>query len=182
MAIDPNNRPIRVINDDTTDEELAAGHIIPGADPPKNEAARGGFGNRDGKEGFGTDSGSGNTSISVNEDADKVGHPADNILTVEEGANERADRDMPEATLAAEDDDDDQPRKKLTPSEANATKAQRTLHGAGESDIDGIRDTLNKGDHDVSTVRDSDPGEATPETNADLNDPNAQESGILRGE
>ena len=100
---------------------------------------------------------------------------------MEEGANERADQDMPEATLAAEDDDD-QPRKKPTPSEDNATKAQRTLHGAGESDIDGVRDTLNRGDHDVATVRDSDPGEATPETNADLNDPNAQESGIIRGE
>ena len=46
MAIDPNNRPVRVINDDTTDQELAAGHLIPNADPPKNEAARGGFGNR----------------------------------------------------------------------------------------------------------------------------------------
>ncbi|MBC6608202.1 hypothetical protein H8B13_15345 [Hymenobacter sp. BT188] len=180
MAIDPNNRPVRVINDDTTDQELAAGHIIPDADPPKNEAARGGFGNRDGKEGFGTDSGSGNTSISVNEDADKVGHPADNMLTVGEGANEIADQDIPDPDML--DDDDAEPRKRPNPSEANATKAQRTLHGAGESDVDGIRATLTASDHDVSTVRDSAPGEATPETNADLNDPNAQESGILRGE
>lgn len=180
MAIDPNNRPVRVINDDTTEQELAAGHIIPNADPPKNEAARGGFGNRDGKEGFGTDSGSGNTSISVNEDADKVGHPADNILSVGEGADEGADQDMPDPGML--DDDDAEPRKRPSASEANATKAQRTLHGAGESDVDGIRDTLTKGDHDVSTVRDSAPGQATPETNADLNDPNAQESGILRGE
>ena len=44
MAIDPNNRPIRVINDDTTDQEMQDGHRIPNADPPKNEAARGGFG------------------------------------------------------------------------------------------------------------------------------------------
>jgi hypothetical protein len=181
MAIDPHNRPVRVINDDTTEEELAAGHIIPDADPPKNEAARGGFGNRDGKEGFGTDSGSGNTSISVNEDADKVGHPADNILSVEEGADEGADQDMPDLDAALRDDDNE-PRKKPSASEANATKAQRTLHGAGESDVDGLRETLNKSDHDVATVRDSAPGEATPETNADLNDPNAQESGILRGE
>jgi hypothetical protein len=178
MAIDPNNRPVRVINEDTTEQELAAGHIIPNADPPKNEAARGGFGNRDGKEGFGTDSGSGNTSISVNEDADKVGHPADNILTVGEGADEQADQDMPDSDLPSADT----VRRPPSASEANATKAQRTLHGAGESDIDGIRNTLTKDDHDVPTVQDSPTGRATPETNADLNDPNAQESGILRGE
>lgn len=178
MAIDPNKRPVRVINDDTTDEELAAGHIIPGADPPKNEAARGGFGNRDGKEGFGTDSGSGNTSISVNEDADKVGHPGDNMLTTDEGRSEQADQDMPNLDLPSADE----VRRPPSPSENNATKAQRTLHGAGESDVDGIRNTLNKTDHDVSTVQDSPHGRATPETNADLNDPNAQESGILRGE
>ncbi|WP_155800977.1 hypothetical protein [Pontibacter sp. BAB1700] len=52
------NRPVRVIEDDTTDQEFRAGHIIPGADPPKNEHQRGGFGNRDGKEGFGSDTAS----------------------------------------------------------------------------------------------------------------------------
>ena len=72
MAIDPNNRPIRVINDDTSNEEMEAGHHIPNADPPKNEAARGGFGNRDGKEGFGSDTAGGETALGVNETADNM--------------------------------------------------------------------------------------------------------------
>ena len=72
MAIDPNNRPIRVINDDTSNEEMEAGHHIPNADPPKNEAARGGFGNRDGKEGFGSDTSGGATAVGVNETADNM--------------------------------------------------------------------------------------------------------------
>ncbi|ALD22187.1 hypothetical protein [Hymenobacter sp. DG25A] len=96
MATDHNNRPIRVINDDTTDEELAAGHIIPGANPPKNEDARGGFGNRDGKEGFGTDSGNGSTAVSVNENTDNIQHPHDNMRTEDEGRPNGPNQDMPE--------------------------------------------------------------------------------------
>ena len=96
MAIDPNNRPIRVINDDTTNEEMEAGHHIPNADPPKNEAARGGFGNRDGKEGFGTDSEDGITAVSVNANADQVGHPKDNMRTSDEGRLDRPNQDLPE--------------------------------------------------------------------------------------
>ena len=62
-------RPVRHI--DSTGEdmtEMEAGHLVPGADPPKNEHARGGFGDRDGKTGFGSDSSNGSTSVTVNDD------------------------------------------------------------------------------------------------------------------
>ncbi|MGV3503168.1 MAG: hypothetical protein ACO1O1_05635 [Adhaeribacter sp.] len=64
-----NERRIRVIESNTDYEEMAAGHIIPGADPPKNDHARGGFGDRDGRNGFGTDAGEGMTALSMNEDS-----------------------------------------------------------------------------------------------------------------
>ncbi|GEO05978.1 hypothetical protein AAE02nite_36420 [Adhaeribacter aerolatus] len=68
-------RRVRVIESNTDYEEMQAGHIIPGADPPKNDHARGGFGDRDGRNGFGTDTGDGATAISINEDtADPNGH------------------------------------------------------------------------------------------------------------
>ncbi|ALI99049.1 hypothetical protein [Rufibacter tibetensis] len=80
------DRPIRVIDDTATNmEDMMAGHIIPGADPPKNEAQRGGFGNRDGKEGYGSDSSDGPTGVSVNEEADSTEPPKDNMRTEEEG-------------------------------------------------------------------------------------------------
>ena len=101
MAIDPKNRPIRVINDDTTNEEMAAGHHIPNADPPKNEAARGGFGNRDGKEGFGSDTSGGETAVGVNETADNMSPPHDNMRATDEGRPDRPNQDRP-----ADDDDD----------------------------------------------------------------------------
>jgi hypothetical protein len=63
-----NERRVRVIESNTDYEEMQAGHIIPGADPPKNDHARGGFGDRDGRNGFGTDTGDGATAISINED------------------------------------------------------------------------------------------------------------------
>ncbi len=103
MAIDPNNRPVRIINDDTTEQEMAAGHITPGGDPPKNEAARGGFGNREGKEGYGTDSGTGITAVSVNENADQTTHPADNIRSDGEGRLVNPNDDMPDPDLLADD-------------------------------------------------------------------------------
>jgi hypothetical protein len=98
MAIDPNNRPIRVINDDTTNEEMEAGHHIPNADPPKNEEQRGGFGNRDGKEGFGTDSANGDTAISVNANADRLsqGLVPDNIRHPDRLDDDRANQDRPD--------------------------------------------------------------------------------------
>lgn len=68
----PNGRPVRHI--DSTGEdmaEMAAGHIVPGAHPPKNEHARGGFGDRDGKTGFGSDSGEGATAVTVNDESNE---------------------------------------------------------------------------------------------------------------
>ena len=65
-----NERPVRHI--DSTGEDMAemeAGHLVPGADPPKNEHARGGFGDRDGKTGFGSDSGNGAAAVTVNDDS-----------------------------------------------------------------------------------------------------------------
>ena len=100
MAIDPKNRPIRVINDDTSNEEMEAGHHIPNADPPKNDAARGGFGNRDGKEGFGSDTAGGETALGVNETADSMNPPHDNMRSADEGRPDRANQDLP-----AEDED-----------------------------------------------------------------------------
>ena len=68
-------RRVRVIESNTDFEEMQAGHIIPGADPPKNDHARGGFGDRDGRNGFGTDSSDGVTALSMNEDtADSRAH------------------------------------------------------------------------------------------------------------
>lgn len=79
-------RRIRVIESNADDmTEMEEGHIIPGAYPPKNEFSRGGFGNRDGKEGFGSDTSDGPSATSVNEDADDLGLPADNMRTEEEG-------------------------------------------------------------------------------------------------
>lgn len=95
MAIDPHNRPVRVINDDTTEEEFAAGHIIPGADPPKNEEARGGYGDRmGGPQGYGTDSSGGITAVSVNENADdnqRIGQ--ETFLSNEEGRQDLPNQD-----------------------------------------------------------------------------------------
>jgi hypothetical protein len=80
------NRPVRVIEDDTSELEMRAGHIIPGADPPKNEHQRGGFGNRDGKEGFGSDTASeGPSATGVNDYADDGTPPPDNMRTEDEG-------------------------------------------------------------------------------------------------
>ncbi|RZL13298.1 MAG: hypothetical protein EOO62_08520, partial [Hymenobacter sp.] len=94
MSVDPNNRPIRVINDDTTEQEFAAGLRIPNADPPKNEKARGGYGNRDGKEGFGTVNGEGETALAMNSNSD-THQPGDNMVTADEGADQRRDQDLP---------------------------------------------------------------------------------------
>ncbi|HEY4651155.1 MAG TPA: hypothetical protein VIG72_07060 [Pontibacter sp.] len=82
----PNNRPVRVIEEDTSELEMQAGHIIPGADPPKNEHQRGGFGNRDGKEGFGSDTaGQGPSAVGVNDYSDDGTPPPDNMRTEDEG-------------------------------------------------------------------------------------------------
>ena len=78
-------RPVRII--DSTGEDMAemnAGHLVPGADPPKNEHARGGFGDRDGKTGFGSDSGNGPSAVTVNNDTeDSSGIIPDGLPTAE---------------------------------------------------------------------------------------------------
>ena len=82
----PHDRPVRVIEDDTSEQEMRAGHIIPDADPPKNENQRGGFGNRDGKEGYGSDTaGQGPSATGVNDFADDGVQPPDNMRTEGEG-------------------------------------------------------------------------------------------------
>ena len=96
MAIDPNDRPVRVINEDTSEQEMQAGHRIPNADPPKNEAARGGFGNRDGKEGYGSDTAGGETALGVNENADDMSPPKDNMRSTDGGRPLKPNQDSPD--------------------------------------------------------------------------------------
>src|SRR4028118_241925 len=92
-------RRVRVIESNTDYEEMQAGHIIPGADPPKNESARGGFGDRDGRNGFGTDSSDGATSLSMNEDTEDRHAHTDGIQTSAQITNR--------APMAVIDDEDD---------------------------------------------------------------------------
>ncbi|GAB2774883.1 hypothetical protein HNQ93_001116 [Hymenobacter luteus] len=166
MAIDPNNRPVRVINDDTTDQELAAGHIIPGADPPKNESARGGFGNRDGKEGYGTDSETGLTALSVNEEADKVGRPADNMRSNEEGRQDLPNQDMPD-----DRDPDLQPRRPVDELDADDDRPGR----------DEMRNPNSRvGMGQMEQIQPNNEELARQGTNADLTDPNASDAAIVQ--
>ncbi|RIJ37596.1 hypothetical protein [Pontibacter oryzae] len=82
----PEKRGFREIEEDTGNQEMRAGHIIPGANPPKNEHQRGGFGNRDGKEGYGSDTASeGPSATGVNDYADDGIQPPDNMRTEDEG-------------------------------------------------------------------------------------------------
>ncbi|MCC2545684.1 hypothetical protein LJY25_04445 [Hymenobacter sp. BT175] len=168
MAIDPNNRPVRVINDDTTNEEFQEGHIIAGANPPRNEEARGGFGNRDGKEGYGTDSAGGMTAVSLNENADDSKRPPDNILSVEEGLQDRLNQDMP----APEDMD---PRRVPAPLDEISADDLR------KDDMLDPRYRVGMGQMAPPQPNPEAVG-ANTQTNAEQNDPNAQESGILKGE
>ncbi|GAB3230781.1 hypothetical protein GCM10027346_16700 [Hymenobacter seoulensis] len=166
MAIDPNNRPVRVINDDTTDQELSAGHIIPGADPPKNEAARGGFGNRDGKEGYGTDSENGITSLSVNEDADKAQRPADNMRSNDEGRSDRPNQDMPD-----DRDADMRPRRPVDELDADDDRPGRDEMRNPNSRV-GMGQMEQRQPNNDELARQG--------TNADLTDPNASDSAIVQ--
>lgn len=95
-----NERRVRVIESNTDYEEMQAGHIIPGADPPKNEHARGGFGDRDGRNGFGTDSSDGVTALSMNEDSQDRRAHTDGLQTSTQIANSRT------PVAAIEEDDD----------------------------------------------------------------------------
>lgn len=164
MAIDPKDRPVRVINDDTTNEEFAAGHITPGGDPPKNEAARGGFGNREGKEGYGTDSGTGISAVSVNEDTDKIEHPADNMRTSDEGRPDRPNQDLP-----SEADPDIEARRPVDELDADDDRA-------GRDEMEDPDSRVGLGQMEPRTGTNADL--ARQGTNADLTDPDATESGI----
>jgi hypothetical protein len=198
MSIDPKNRPVREIPNDTTDEELQAGHIIPGADPPKNEAARGGFGNRDGKQGFGTDSSDGISAVSVNEDADKPGHPADNMRGDDEGRPTSENDDMPTGDALDRrrlPDDLDE----IEGDSRRARNAGEDLTDEDELNIVDRRNDFGDDDDDDSSSGlagegtrggrstggaidyNSKASDARPDTNADLTDPDAQESGIAKG-
>lgn len=200
MSIDPKNRPVREIPNDTTNEELQAGHIIPGADPPKNEAARGGFGNRDGKQGFGTDSSDGITSVSVNEDADKPGHPADNMRGDDEGRPVIGNEDMPTGDAldprrlpdALSETEGDSRRARnagedLIDVDDLADVDRRNRFGDDEDDRDDDADADQTGTGrgrqggNVAINYNSKASDARPDTNADLTDPDAQESGIAKG-
>ncbi len=97
-------RRVRVIESNTDFEEMQAGHIIPGADPPKNDHARGGFGDRDGRNGFGTDSSDGVTALSMNEDTEDSHTHTDGLQT---SAQLNSARPTPIASLDADDDDFD---------------------------------------------------------------------------
>jgi hypothetical protein len=95
-----NERRVRVIESNTDYEEMAAGHIIPGADPPKNDHARGGFGDRDGRNGFGTDAGEGLTALSMNEDSEDPNAHTDGLQTSAQLNNRQ-----PSAAVGGEEDD-----------------------------------------------------------------------------
>lgn len=90
---------VRVLDSDTAFEEMNAGHIIPGANPPKNENQRGGFGDRDGKSGFGSDSADGDTALSTNDNSAAHDFPTDGLQV--------SGKTDPGTTTFALDDEDD---------------------------------------------------------------------------
>lgn len=108
---------VRVLDSDTDFEEMSAGHIIPGANPPKNEHQRGGFGDRDGRNGYGTDSANGSTALSMNEDTEDVNTHTDGLQTSQQlnsgtsiyalGDDDVADDDDDNLTDVDTDDDFD---------------------------------------------------------------------------
>ena len=167
MAIDPNNRPIRVINDDTSNEEMEAGHHIPNADPPKNDAARGGFGNRDGKEGFGSDTAGGETALGVNETADSMSPPHDNMRSADEGRPDRANQD-----LLAEDGY----TQTIVPSGRPVDELDVHDHRPGVDEMRNPNSRVGMGQmepHPIKPITGTD-------TNAELTDPNATDTAIAQ--
>ena len=172
MSVDPNNRPIRVINDDTTEEEFAAGLHIPNADPPKNEAARGGFGNREGKEGYGTDSSEGITAVAMNArtDAPDSQQPGDNMRRADEGADQRRDQDLP-----SPDDERDDDGRRPHRGPVDELEADDLRKGPDEmEDADSYVGMGQMAPKPQASVTGTD-------TNAELTDPSAQDSAIDQG-
>ena len=169
MSVDPNNRPIRVINDDTTEEEFAAGLRIPNADPPKNEKARGGFGNRDGKEGFGTVNGEGETALAMTSNSD-THQPGDNMVTADEGADQRRDQDLP-----SPDDERDDDGRRPHRGPVDELEADDLRQGPDE-----MEDADSHVGMDQMAPKTPKPITGT-DTNAELTDPGAQDSAIDQG-
>lgn len=101
-----NERRIRVIESNTDYEEMAAGHIIPGADPPKNDHARGGFGDRDGRNGFGTDAGEGMTALSMNEDSEDPNAHTDGLQTSAQLVNRQPNAMVGDEDEGVDEEDD----------------------------------------------------------------------------
>ena len=188
MANDQHGRPIREVPNDTTQEELQAGHLIAGANPPKNDEARGGFGNRDGKQGYGTDSEDGATAVSVNESADAKGHPADNMRTTDEGRPTRGESEDVALSLdelepyadAAEQQTSDELRR-LSPE--NRPRISDTGPSGESSEESLLTEDGNNVRRDVRiSGQDMTLDElAALGTNADLTDPDAHAGGIAHG-
>ena len=167
------DRPIRVINDDTSNEEMEAGHRIPNADPPKNEAARGGFGNREGKEGYGSDTAGGETALGVNETADNMSPPKDNMRSQDEGRDNRANQDLP-ARETYEDD-------------ADLVAVHEPTRPTNELDADrrgfSVDEMLNPDSRVGMGQMEARPVEPITgtDTNAEITDPGAADSAIAQG-
>ena len=162
MSTKDQDSPIRVINDDTSDEEMQAGHRIPNADPPKNEDARGGFGNREGKQGYGSDTAGGETAVGVNETADNMAPPADNMRADDQGRPGRPNQDRP-------DEADDL----LTPA-GPVDELDRHDFVRGIDEMSNPNSNVGMGQMEPKPIK---PITGT-DTNAELNDPDAQDSAI----
>ena len=172
MAIDPKDRPVRQEPNPNIDEqELHASNITPGADPPKNADARGGYGNRDGKQGFGTDSSGGITAVSMNRNTDQLKPPGDNMVTEDEGRSDRADQDLPAPS--------NMDTRRANNGPADELEADDMRKGPDEMEDPDSR--VGMGQMEAKAPGHSSGGDfpstATTETNADLLDRNAQESG-----
>ena len=168
MAIDPKNRPVRIINDDTSNEEMEAGHHIPNADPPKNDAARGGFGNRDGKEGFGSDTSGGETALGVNETADAMSPPHDNMRSTDEGRPDRPNQDLPA--------DDDEYTQTIQPSGRPVDELDVHDRRPGPDEMGNPNSRVGMGQMEPRPI----PPITGTDTNAELNDPNASDVAIAQ--
>ena len=160
------DRPIRVINDDTSDQEMQAGHRIPNADPPKNEEARGGFGNREGKEGYGSDTAGGATALGVNETADRVAPPADNMRSDDEGRPTEGNDDMPTT------DDDGIPS--LVRRAGPVDELDADDYRTGPDEMSNPNSRVGMGEMEPRPQR---PATGT-DTNAELNDPDVTDTAV----
>lgn len=186
MANDQHGRPIREVPNDTTQEELAAGHIIPGANPPRNEEARGGFGNRDGKQGYGTDSEDGVTAVSVNEAADQPGHPHDNMRTTDEGRPTKGESEDVALGLDELEPYVDAAERQATDAPAAPRRTTHPISDTGASGEASVENLLTEDGNNVRRdVRIS--GQemtfdelAAQGTNADLTNPDADSNGAGR--